>query len=187
MVSTSDFKKGLKLLVDDEPYSIIDFNHFKPGKGNSITRTKLKHLISGSNLEKTFKSGEKFKQPDVEYNEMDYLYNDDTGYHFMNPESYDQIAMAEEDLTDFKDYLTENMKVKVCFYNERAVTIEIPLTVELEVADTEPGFKGNTVTGGTKPATLQTGLKVNVPLHINIGDTLKINTLTGEYLERVSK
>lgn len=187
MVSTSDFKKGLKILVDDEPYSIIDFQHYKPGKGNQITRTKLRHLITGGNLERTIKSGEKFKVPDVQYGEMDYLYADDTGFHFMDPDSYEQIALSEDVLGDQSLYLTEGMKIKICFYNERAVAIELPQSVVLAVEHTEPGFKGNTVTGGTKPATMQTGLKVNVPLHINIGDTLKINTTTGDYLERVSK
>ncbi len=187
MVSTSDFKKGLKLIVDDEPYTIIDFSHYKPGKGNSITRTKLKHLITGSNLDRTIKSGEKFKVPDVEYQEMNYLYADDSGFNCMNPTTFEQIALSRDVVGEIANYLTENLEVKVTFYNERAVALEVPTIVQLTVQDTEPGFKGNTVTGGSKPAIMDTGLKINVPLHIKIGDFLRINTTSGEYVDRVSK
>lgn len=184
MVGVNDFKKNQKIMVDGEPYVIVDFQHHKPGKGNAITRVKLRHLIAGTNLEKTFKSGEKFQVPDVHYTDMNYLYQDDTGYHFMNQTSFEQMALSEEVIGDDKYYLTENMEVNVCLYNDRAVGIEVPKSVVLTVTETEPGLKGNTVTGATKPATLQTGLKVNVPLHINIGDELKIDTKTGDYLER---
>lgn len=187
MVSTSDFKKGLKLLIDGEPYTITDFQHVKPGKGNQFTRTKLKHLITGTNLERTIKSGEKFQIPDVEYHEMNFLYSDDSGFHFMNPTSFEQIEMTRDALGDSAYYLTENLQVKVVFYNERAVGIEVPTTVQLTVEQTDPGFKGNTVTGGNKPATMQSGLKINVPLHIKEGDLLRVNTVSGEYVDRVSK
>lgn len=187
MVSTSDFKKGLKILVDGEPYNIIDFQHVKPGKGNQFTRTKLKHLITGSNLERTIKSGEKFESPDVEYHDMNFLYKDDTGYNFMNPTSFEQITISDELLGDDALYLTENLEVKVVFYNGRAVAIELPTTVSLRVDETDPGFKGNTVTGAQKPATMQTGLKVSVPLHISVGDVLRVNTSSGEYVDRVNK
>ncbi|MCB0421414.1 MAG: elongation factor P [Bdellovibrionales bacterium] len=186
MVDTSDFKKGLKLLVDGEPYAIVDFQHVKPGKGNQFSRTKLRHLINGSNLERTFKSGEKFSVPDVEYTDMDYLYNDDNGYHFMSQSNYEQYSLSEEVVGDAINYLLENMTVTVVLYNERAVALELPNTVVLEVAQTDPGLKGNTVSNTTKPATLQTGLVVQVPLHTKEGDTLKIDTRTGEYLERVN-
>jgi len=184
MHSTSDFKKGLKVLIDDQPYAIVDFQHVKPGKGNQFTRTKLKNMITGSNLEKTFKSGEKFGVPDVMSRDCQFLYSDENGFHFMDKESYDQHSMHGDDVGDNKNYLTENLEVTMMFFNDRAIGIDCPNTVKLKVAQTDPGLKGSTVTGGSKPATLETGLVVHVPLHINEGDTLKIDTRTGEYMER---
>jgi len=186
MISTSDFKKGAKLLLDNDPYTIVDFEHFKPGKGTSVTRTKLRNLISGSNLEKTFKSGEKFEIPDVVYQDMTFLYSDDGGFNFMDQTSFEQLALNEEVVGDIKNYLTENMVASVCLFNDRAVGVEISNSVELKVAQTDPGFKGNTVNNTFKPATLETGYVVQVPLHINEGDILKINTSDGSYMERVS-
>ena len=174
------------ILIDNEPYNIVDFQHHKPGKGSSVTRTKLKNLITGNNLEKTFKSGEKFPIPDVEYNEMKFLYLDDSNYHFMNPETYDQISIDSDIIGNYKFFLIEDMGVKVCFFNERAVGLEVPKTVNLKVTQTDPGLKGNTVSNTTKPATLQTGLVVQVPLHINEDDLLKINTEESCYIERVN-
>lgn len=187
MVSTSDFRKGLKLLIDDQPYTIVDFQHHKPGKGNAVTRTKLRNLVSGSGLEKTFKSGEKFQEPDVEYVDMNYLYSDDNGYHFMNQSSFEQLSLSNDIIDNDKNYLIENMEIKVCLFNERAISIELPNTVNLKVTQTDPGHKGNTVTGATKPAILETGLQVMVPLHISEGDLLKVDTRTGDYIERVSQ
>lgn len=187
MVSTSDFKKGLKLLIDDQPYTITDFQHHKPGKGNSITRVKLKNLVSGTNLEKTVKSNEKFKVPDVEYVEMSYLYKDDSGFNFMNQTTYEQLSLSSEVIGESENFLIENMELKVCLYNERAVAVELPNTVISPVKETDPGHKGNTVTGATKPAILECGAKVHVPLHISIGDLLKVDTRTGDYVERVNK
>ena len=187
MVSTSDFKKGLKLLIDGQPYTIVDFQHHKPGKGNAITRTKLKNLVTGVGLEKTVKSNEKFQVPDVEYVEMNFLYKDDSGYHFMNQTTYEQMQLSEDVIGSASDFLIENTEVKVCLFNERAVGVEMANTINLKVTDTAPGHKGNTVTGGTKPAVVETGLQVNVPLHIKIDDILKIDTRTGDYLERVSQ
>jgi len=186
MHSTSDFRKGLKILLDGEPYSIVDFQHHKPGKGNAVTRTKMKHLISGQNLEKSFKSGEKFPIPDVEYNEMKFLYSDESGFHFMNQENYEQLDMDPSLVGDAKFFIKEDLEVKVCFFNERAVGLEVPKTVSLKVAQTDPGLKGNTVSNTTKPATLETGLIVQVPLHINEGDLLKINTEESCYIERIN-
>lgn len=186
MISTSDFKKGAKLLLDSEPYTIVDFEHFKPGKGTSVTRTKLRNLVTGSNLEKTFKSGEKFPIPDVVYQDMTFLYADDSGFNFMDQTTFEQLALSEEIMGDSKNYLLENMAVNVCLFNDRAVGVELPKTVELKVAQTDPGFKGNTVNNTLKPATLETGLVVQVPLHINEGDVLKVNTTDGSYMERVS-
>lgn len=186
MIGTSDFKKGTKLLIDEEPYTITDFQHVKPGKGNQFTRTKLKNLITGTNIERTIKSGEKFPVPDVVYQDMTYLYHDDTGFHLMNQSSYEQISLTAELIGDASNYLLENMEVKVCLFNDRAIGIEIPKSVELKVTQTDPGHKGNTVTNTFKPATMETGYTVQVPMHINEGDTLKINTADGSYVERVS-
>jgi elongation factor P len=187
MYDLSDFKKGLKILIDGEPWSVVDFQHVKPGKGNQFTRTKLKHLINGNNLERTFKSGEKFGVPDVMFKDMDFLYKDDNGFHFMDQVSYEQISLDQDMLGDASNYLTENLKVKVVFFNDRAVGVELPKSVVLRVAKTDPGFKGNTVTNTYKAAIMETGLEVQVPLHMNEGDTLKINTTDGTYVERVNQ
>lgn len=186
MHQTNDFKKGLHLLLDGEPFTIVDFQHVKPGKGNQFTRTKLRNLVTGQNLERTFKSGEKFGVPDVGYKEMNFLYRDESGFNFMDPEDYEQINLPPDLVADAANFMTENLKVKICFFNDRAVGIELPTSVTLKVTQTDPGFKGNTVTGTFKPATLETGHVVQVPLHTNEGDTLKIDTRTGDYVERVS-
>ena len=186
MIQTSDFKRNLKLLIDGEPYAIVDFQHVKPGKGNAFTKTKLKNMITGGNLERTFKSGEKFSPPDVEFKTVNFLYADDSGYHFMDQTNFEQVALQEEDLDPKHNYLLENAEVTMLFFNERAIDVELPNTVNLKVAQTDPGFKGNTVTNTYKPATLETGLKVQVPLHINEGDLLKIDTDEGKYMERVN-
>jgi len=187
MIQTSDFRKNLKVLIDNEPYTIVDFQHVKPGKGNQFTRTKLKNLITGSNLERTFKSGEKFAPPDVEYKDMSFLYSDDEGFHFMNQESFEQVQLSKEDIEPKNLYLLENQSVTMLFFNERAIDIDLPKTVVLVVTQTDPGFKGNTVTNTYKPATMETGCVVQVPLHISEGDKLKIDTEEGKYLERVNK
>ncbi len=186
MYDLSDFKKGLKLLIDGEPYSVVDFQHVKPGKGNQFTRTKLKHLLNGSNLERTFKSGEKFPVPDVAFKDMDYLYKDENGFNFMDQSSYEQLSLDPDLIGDAANYLVENLKVKVVFFNDRACGIEVPKSVNLRVTKTDPGHKGNTVTNTYKPATLESGYIVQVPLHIAEGDLLKINTTDGSYVERVN-
>lgn len=187
MYETSDFKKGLKIMIEDKPYVIVDFQHVKPGKGNQFSRTKLKNMLTGQNLEVTFKSGEKFEVPNVENKEMSFLYKDDSGYNFMSQETFEQIAMSEEDLGESRYYLTENLKVVVLFYNEKAVAVDVPKAVNLMVAKSDPGIKGDRVSGATKPATMETGLVVNVPLHINEGDVLRIDTQSGDYVERVNQ
>ncbi|UYL07601.1 elongation factor P [Bdellovibrio sp. SKB1291214] len=187
MYETSDFRKNLKIMVEGKPYVIVDFQHVKPGKGNQFTRTKLRNMLTSQNLEVTFKSGEKFEVPNVENKEMNFLYKDDSGFNFMSNETYDQIAMSEEDLGESRYYLTEGLKVVVLFYNDKAVAVDVPKAVNLKVATTDPGIKGDRVTGATKPAVMETGLTVGVPLHINEGDTLRIDTSTGEYVERVSQ
>lgn len=186
MYGTNDFKKGLSILVDDQPYTVVDFQHVKPGKGNQFTRCKIRNLVTGQLLEKTYKSGEKFGIPDVMYKDMNFLYQDDSGYNFMDPDNYEQVTVNADIVGTDSNYMTENMKIKVCFFNDRAVGLELPTSVQLKVTQTDPGFKGNTVTNTFKPATLETGYSVQVPLHTNVGDTLKIDTRTGEYVERVS-
>ncbi len=186
MYETSDFKKGLQILIDGDPYSVVDFQHVKPGKGNQFTRCRLRNLITGQNLERTFKSGERFQIPDVMYKEMNFLYRDENGFNFMDPEDYEQVNLNPDVVAEGANYLMENLKVKVCFFNDRAVGIDLPTSVVLKVTATDPGFKGNTVTGTFKPATLETGYVVQVPLHTNVGDNLKIDTRTGEYVERVN-
>lgn len=187
MYETSDFKKGLKIMLEGKPYVIVDFQHVKPGKGNQFTRTKMRNMLTGQNLESTFKSGEKFEVPNVENKEMSFLYKDDSGYNFMSQETFEQIAMSEDDLGDSRFYLTENLKVTILFYNEKAVACDVPKAVNLTVAQTDPGIKGDRVTGATKPAKMESGLSVQVPLHIAEGDVLRIDTSTGDYVERVSQ
>lgn len=187
MYETSDFKKGLKLMVDGQPYVIVDFQHVKPGKGNQFSRTKMRSLLTGQNLERTFKSGEKFEVPNVENVEMTFLYKDDNGYNFMNQTNFEQLSMMDHEIGDAKNYLTENLVVVITLYNEKAVVVDVPNAVNLRVAQTDPGIKGDRVTGATKPATMESGLVVNVPLHINEGDVLRIDTESGDYVERVNQ
>ena len=187
MYETSDFKKGLKLLVEGQPYVIVDFQHVKSGKGNQFSRTKMRSLLTGNNLERTFKSGEKFEVPNVEMVEMTYLYKDDKGYNFMNQQNYEQICMMEHEIGESKFYLTENLVVMITIYNDKPVIVEVPNAVNLRVAQTDPGVKGDRVTGATKPATMESGLTVNVPLHISEGDLLRIDTNSGDYVERVNQ
>lgn len=187
MYETADFKKGLKIMVEGDPYVIIDFQHVKPGKGNQFTRTKMRSLLTTSNLERTFKSGEKFEVPNVENKEMSFLYKDDNGYNFMDQTNYEQIVMMEDEIGEAKYFLTENLVVVITIYNDRPVLVDVPKAVHLRVFRCDPGMKGNTVTGGTKPATLESGLVVNVPLHISEGDVLRIDTSTSEYVSRVNE
>jgi elongation factor P len=187
MYDLSDFKKGLKIMCEGNPYTILDFQHVKPGKGNQFTRTKMRNLLTGQLLERTFKSGERFEVPDVAHREMSFLFKDETGFTFMDKENYEQILLTPDVIGDQKLYLIENLDVIILFYNERPVSIDVPKSINLKIVDTDPGFKGDTVSGGTKPATLETGLVVKVPLHISVGDVLKIDTTTGNYVERVNK
>lgn len=186
MYETSDFKKGLRIMVEGSPYSVVDFQHVKPGKGNQFSRTKLKNLLTGQLLERTFKSGEKFDVPDVHNREMGFLYKDENGYTFMDKENFEQITINETTVGESKFYLIENLDVVILFYNDKPVSIDVPKAVNLRVAQTDPGMKGDTVTGATKPATLETGLVVKVPLHISEGDLLRVDSTTGDYVSRVN-
>ena len=185
MISAGDFRNGVTLEIEGNIYQIIEFQHVKPGKGAAFVRTKLKNIISGGVVEKTFRPTEKFPQARIDRVDMQYLYSDGDLYHFMNVETYDQIALNEEAIGDALKFVKENEMVKVCSHNGNVFAVEPPLLVELEVTDTEPGFKGDTATGATKPATVETGAVVYVPLFVETGDKLKIDTRTGEYLSRV--
>lgn len=185
MISTSDFRKGAKIEYKGAPHEIIDFQHHKMGRGGAIVRTKLKNLKTGSIFDDSFKGGEKFQKPNLEDREMQYLYSDGVHYHFMDNESYEQMPLTEEQLGDAKKFLIENMVVKALMYSGSPLTIEVPTFVELKIQKTDPGFKGDTASGGSKPAVLESGVTVKVPFHLNEGDTIKVDTRTSEYIERV--
>lgn len=185
MISAGDFRNGITLEMDGNIYQIIEFQHVKPGKGAAFVRTKLKNIINGGVVEKTFRPTEKFPQARIERVDMQYLYSDGDLYYFMNVETYDQIALNDDMVGDALKFVKENEMVKVCSHNGNVFSVEPPLFVELEVTDTEPGFKGDTATGASKPATVETGAVVMVPLFVETGDKLKIDTRTGEYLSRV--
>lgn len=185
MITTNQFKNGAKIEIDGEPFVIVDFQHVKPGKGGAFVRTKIKSLVSGNVLEKTFRSGEKVKRPDFEDKKMQYLFGDDDGYHFMDLNTYDQIIVGHDDIGDTRNYLKEEQEVSVQLYNGKPIGVDLPAAVELTVVRTEPGVKGDTATGATKQATLETGAVINVPLFIEEGEVLKIDTRSGEYIERV--
>ncbi len=185
MISAGDFRNGVTLEIDGNVVQILEFQHVKPGKGAAFVRTKLKNVINGGVIEKTFRPTEKFPQARIDRVDMQYLYSDGDLFHFMNVENYDQIALNEEAIGDALKFVKENEMVKVCSYNGNVFAVEPPLFVELEITDTEPGFKGDTATGATKPAVVETGATVYVPLFVNQGDKIKIDTRTGEYLSRV--
>ncbi len=187
MYQLGDFKKGLKLLYDGQPFTVLDFQHVKPGKGNQFTRAKLRNLITGQNREFTFKQGEKFDEADIVTVEMQFLYKDDGGFNFMNQSNYEQSTLNEDEVGDAKNYLTENLDCVIMTFNGRAIGVDVPNSVTLKVTKTDPNFAGNTVTGAQKPAELETGYSVKVPMHISEGDMLKVDTRTGEYVERVNK
>ena len=185
MVSAGDFKNGLTVEIDGAVYQVVEFQHVKPGKGAAFVRTKLKDIINGGITERSFRPTEKFEQAHIERSDMQYLYNDGEMYHFMNTETYDQIALDKDTVGDSLKFVKENDMVKILSYKGVVFAIEPPLFVELEVTHTEPGFKGDTATGASKPATVETGAVVQVPLFVNIGDRISIDTRTGEYMKRV--
>ena len=187
MPTTSEFRKGFKIEMNGEPFIIVEFLHVKPGKGGAFVRTKLKSLLTGKILEHTFRSGERVKSPDIEEKEVQYLYNDGENYYFMDKESYWQFELAEDQLVDSKDFLQENITLTVLFHNNNPVGVQLPTFVELRIDRTEPGVRGDTAAGGTKPARLESGAVVQVPLFLEEGDIIKIDTRTGEYIERITK
>ena len=185
MVTAGDFKYGITLEKDNAIWQIIEFQHVKPGKGAAFVRTKLKNIVSGGVVEKSFRPTEKFTLAHIERKEYQYLYADGDLYNFMDTETYDQIALSKENVGDSLKFVKENEMVKLCSHNGNVFAIEPPITVELVITESEPGVKGDTATGATKPAIVETGAKILVPLFVNQGDTVKIDTRTGEYLSRV--
>ena len=185
MISAGDFRNGITIEMDNNIYQIIEFQHVKPGKGAAFVRTKLKNIKNDGVVEKTFRPTEKCPQARIDRKDMQYLYSDGDLYHFMDVETYDQIALNADNVGDSLKFVKENDMVKICSHNGDVFAIEPPLFVELEITDTEPGFKGDTATGATKPAVVETGATVYVPLFVEQGDKIKIDTRTGEYLSRV--
>ncbi|MGB4504088.1 MAG: elongation factor P [Syntrophaceticus sp.] len=184
MVSTNDLRTGLTIEVDGEVYSVVDFQHVKPGKGSAFVRTKLKNIRTGGVVERTFRAGEKVNRAHMERKEMQYLYRDGNSFIFMDNETYDQVGLTLEQLGDNADYLKENMNIFLLTYNGELMGIDLPYSVELKVVAAEPGVRGDTAAGATKAATLETGLVIQVPLFVEEGDVVKVDTRTGEYIER---
>jgi len=182
---SSDLRKGLKIIIDGAPYIITDFQFSKPGKGQALYRCKLKNMITGNTMDRTYRSGDKFEPANLQESTMQFLYNDTSGYHFMDTKTYDQITLTPEQVGNAKNFLKDNMEVDVLFFNDLPISISLPNFVELEVVKADPGIKGDTATGATKPVTLETGYSIQVPLFIEEGNVLKIDTRTGEYVERV--
>ena len=186
-VDTSQFKNGLKIELDGQPFTITYFQHVKPGKGGAFVRTKVKNLLNGRTIDRTFRSGEKAQEADIEERTMQYLYHDGEGLIFMDTASYDQIPIGADVLGDATNFLKENMEVGVLFWRGKPVNIELPNYIEATVTRSDPGIKGDTSSGANKPATIETGFTLNVTLFIEEGDILRIDTRTGEYSERVTK
>ena len=185
MISAGDFRNGITIELEGNVFQIIEFQHVKPGKGAAFVRTKLKNIKSGGVVEKTFRPTEKCPQARIDRKEMQYLYSDGDMFNFMDVETYDQISLTKDEIGDSLKFVKENEMVKMLSHNGSVFAIEPPLFVELEVTETEPGFKGDTATGASKPATVETGATVSVPLFVEIGDKIKIDTRTSEYLSRV--
>lgn len=185
MITAGEFRKGITVEIDGQVWSIADFLHVKPGKGAAFVRTKLKNVMTGAVLERTFNPTEKYPRAHIETKEMQYLYNDGELYTFMDLETFEMLELNHDQVEDAINFIIENMNVTVRFYKGNAFSVEAPNFVELTVAHTEPGVKGDTATGGTKPAELETGYKINVPLFINEGEKIRVDTRTGEYMSRV--
>jgi len=185
--ATNQFRKGLKIEIEGVPYEIVDFQHVSPGKGRAFTRTKVKNMLNGNVTEKTITSGDKVDRANTEQLEMQFLYKDPAGFNFMNQTTFDQLVIQEEILGDAKDFLQENLVIQVMYYNDRPIGVELPTFVSLKITETDPAFKGDTVTGGTKPAKLETGATVQVPFHLKEGDVIKVDTRDSTYVEKVNK
>ncbi|MDO9210541.1 MAG: elongation factor P [Deltaproteobacteria bacterium] len=185
MYSTTDFRKGLKVEIGGEPFVIVDFQHVKPGKGGAFVRTRLKSLVSGNVIDQTFRSGDRVDKPDLEEREMQFLYETGGEFHFMETQTFEQLFLTADQLGGSKDFLKENIVIKALFHNKRPIGIEVPMFVELKIVKSEPGIRGDTATGVTKPATLESGAVIQVPLFVEEGDVVRIDTRTREYITRV--
>lgn len=185
MYDTSEFRKGLFIEIDGVPYQIVEFQHVKPGKGNAFVRTRIRNLLNSNVIERTLKSGERVEEPMLDHRRMQFLYKDAAGYQFMDLDSYEQTVLDESAIGNHKVYLIENLEIEVLYYQGRPITVELPNFIEVRVKNTEPGIKGDTASGGGKPAVMTTGLVVNVPFHIKENDLLKIDTRSGEYVEKL--
>ena len=186
MLDTSEFRNGLKIEMDGIPYEIVEFQHVKPGKGSAFVRTRIKNLLNNNVIDRTFKSGDKVGKPDIEEREMQYLYAQGDEFYFMDTKSYEQTFVSAAVLGETRNFLKENITGSILFFNGKALGVTLPNAVDLKVVSCDPGVRGDTVSGAQKPAKLETGYVVNVPLFINEGDVLRINTRTGDYLTRVS-
>jgi elongation factor P len=186
MFATNQFRKGLKVQIEGVPYEIVDFQHVSPGKGRAFTRTKLKNMLNQNILERTITSGDKLEGANTEEKEMQYLFRDAEGFHFMNNENYEQVVMSSEQLGESKDFLVENLVIKVMYFDERPIGVELPTFVVIKIVETTGAFKGDTV-GGTKPAKLETGATVNVPFHLKEGEYIKVDTRDYSYSEKANK
>ncbi len=184
-ISVNDLKNGITLELDNGLFQVVEFQHVKPGKGGAFVRTKIRNVRTGAVIDKTFNAGIKVEQAIVDRQDMQYLYNDGSSYVFMNTTTYEQTEVPPESLGDAKDYLIEQMTAQIAFYDGEIIGVEIPASVELTIAQTEPGVQGDRSSGGTKPATLETGKEIKVPLFIDIGDKVRVDTRTGEYMTRV--
>ena len=184
MINTNRFKNGMTIILKGSVHEILEFQHVKPGKGGAFVRTKLKRLETGAIIDKTFRAGEKFDQAHLDHKKLQYLYSDGSYFHFMDNETYEQLQIDKKQVGNAADYIIEGTEIDTSFHEGQLIGLKPPITVVLKVVEAEPGIKGNTATGATKPVKLETGLRVNVPLFINQGDSLKIDTRNGEYLER---
>ena len=186
MYETGDFRKGLKIEFEGSPYIIVDFQHVSPGKGAAFTRTKMKNLLTNNSIERNIRSGEKVGVPNIEERQYQYMYSDNEGYHLMDQKNFEQIALSDEQVGDRKNFFQEGSNIGVLFYNEKPIAVEVPTFVALTIVETQPGLRGDTVSGGSKPAKLETGAVVNVPLHLNEGDKIKVDTRDNSYVEKVN-
>jgi len=184
LISTNDFKTGVSVEIDGDAYVVVDFQHVKPGKGSAFVRAKLRNMCTGAVVERTFNAGEKLPKAHLDRRDMEYLYYDGAYYVFMDTENYEQTLLSEEQITNSKSFLKENMNISVLLFKGDIIGVDLPAQVTLEVVETEPGIKGDTASGGNKPATLETGAVVRVPFFINVGDKIRVNTKTGDYIER---
>ncbi|MGI6678578.1 MAG: elongation factor P [Dehalobacterium sp.] len=184
MISTNDFRTGVTIELDGDAYQVVDFQHVKPGKGSAFVRSKLRNVRTGAVIEKTFNAGEKLAKAHLEQKEMQYLYHDGSAFIMMDVNNFEQMSLNDDQIGDGKKYLKENMNIHILLFQGQVIGVDLPSQVDLEVTETEPGIKGDTASGGSKPATVETGAVVRVPFFINVGDVISINTKTGEYLGR---